>query len=448
MKQSLADSYSNSIFRKSTVVMLALVLALAALTPLLLSGSASAAQLTSRKVTINDSVASETGVQYDFQFSWSPATDVEGVRFQFCTTPLGACTKPTGMNINRSLATLDSHTGFPTNATAFTEYTGNANNCNDSAGVIGDTMYCIIRTEASSTTGTNATVDLGAITNPSSNQTIYVRVGLYDNATFTGSPIHDGTVAAAIVERLTITGRVQERLDFCVTAIQDGTALPANVAACPAVGDSAIDIGTIDNASVVASPVATTPTNGSDDDYGILMVNTNAANGVAIVYFVENATSVNGGDADQLRSFRVLPTDCNASAATLTDQCFQSASNAGSGTDFTAGTEMFGLQVPCIDNTQGTTTNFAGTTPDPYNNTDNSTAFTANCHSFDGVGGGTPDTGDSFGWNVSGTADALASSTSVVDDEIVKVRFGATASATTPTGSYVAVTTYIATPTF
>jgi hypothetical protein len=37
---------------------------------------------------------------------------------------------------------------------------------------------------------------------------------------------------------------------------------------------------------------------------------------------------------------------------------------------------------------------------------------------------------------------------SVVDDEIIKLRFGATASATTPTGTYVVVTTYIATPTF
>jgi hypothetical protein len=356
------------------------------------------------------------------------------------------------MDINRTLATLDGQSGFPNNATAFTEYTGNANGCNDSAGVTGDTMYCITRTEATSATGTNATVDLGAITNPSTtNTTVYIRVSLYDNATFTGSPIHDGTVAAAIVERLTITGRVQERLDFCVSAIQDGTALPANVGACPAVGDSAIDLGVIDNSTIAVSPVATTPTNGSDDDYGILMVNTNASNGVAIVYFVENATSVSGGDTDQLRAFRVLPADCNASAATLTDQCFQSASNAGSGTDFgVGGTEMFGLHVACVDNTQGTTSSFAtaNTTPDPYNNADGSIAFAANCHSYDGLGGGTPDTGDSFGWNVSGTADLLTSSTTVVDDEIVKIRFGATASATTPTGSYTAVTTYIATATF
>jgi hypothetical protein len=53
-----------------------------------------------------------------------------------------------------------------------------------------------------------------------------------------------------------------------------------------------------------------------------------------------------------------------------------------------------------------------------------------------------------FAWSNSSTATTLVSSTNVVDDEIVKLRYGARAAATTPTGSYTVTSTYIATPTF
>jgi hypothetical protein len=57
------------------------------------------------------------------------------------------------------------------------------------------------------------------------------------------------------------------------------------------------------------------------------------------------------------------------------------------------------------------------------------------------------DAGQQYGWNDSATTQALVSSSNVVDDEIVKLNFGATAQATTPTGSYTAAATVIATAT-
>jgi hypothetical protein len=81
--------------------------------------------------------------------------------------------------------------------------------------------------------------------------------------------------------------------------------------------------------------------------------------------------------------------------------------------------------------------------PAAYSNTDATTTSSAGCQ--DPSSG---DTGVKFAWNNSASATTLATSAGVVDDEIVKVRFGATAQATTPTGAYTVTTNYIATPTF
>ncbi len=242
--------------------------------------------------------------------------------------------------------------------------------------------------------------------------------------------VFEGVVAASTARQLTVNGRVQERLEFCVAAIDDAAALPANCSAMAST--TTIDIGVVDNSSVSIAPVTVTATNGSNDFYGVAMVNTNAASGVVLTYFPQAA----GSGTNELRSFRVTGATCNVSGTDATDQCFIDAS--GSGETFAAGTERFGLVVPCIDTTQGTTTNL-GSVPGAYNGDDNSTTSGADCENE-----GEAD----FAWNDSGTAATLASSSNVVDDEIVKLRFAAAAASTTPTGSYTVTTTYIATPTF
>jgi hypothetical protein len=442
MKQHLQSVPIAAALKRSVLIAVAALFSMMSLAQLLSIQQAHAAQLSTRKVTVSTSQASATAVQYDFQFSWGTASDVEGAIFQFCTTPLGTCTLPTGMDVSNDLVTLDAHTGFPTNGTAFAEVAANTGQCNDTGAAATVTMYCIDRTEATSATGTNATVDLGAIINPSLSgafTTVYVRVSLYDNNGFSNSggagntKVFDGTVAAGITQQLSVNGRVQERLEFCVAAVDDGgatdTTLPVNCAGAPTT--TTVDIGVIDNSTIVKSPVDTTTTNGSNDSYGIAMVNTNASGGVVIQYYPEQAA----GTAE-LRNFRVPGATC-AGAGSITDQCFNAALSTG--TTFVAGTEDFGLNVPCIDTTQGTTSNL-GSVPAAYSNTDATVTSSADCENTDA--------GVKFAWDNSGTAASLASSTTVVDDEIVKVSFGATAAPTTPTGSYTVVTTYIATPTF
>jgi hypothetical protein len=298
-------------------------------------------------------------------------------------------------------------------------------------------MYCLERTEATSGAGTDASIIVNDITNAtvsSTYTTVYVRISLYSDNTFT-TKVHDGTVAAVMTNQLTVSGRVQERLIFCVGALGDTDAKPTSCATGDGFPtDVTIDIGVIDNSSIARSPVDAGATTSADDDYGIAMVNTNASNGVVVTYFAEAA----GSGTNLLRNFRVAGATCNGTDTSSTDQCFIAADDTN-GEVFSAGTERFGMQVACIFTGGGTTANLASV-PDKLNNVDDDVTSSANCEDTDA--------GNEFSWNNSGTATTVTSSSTVVDDELIQLRFGATAAATTPTGIYTAVTTYIATATF
>ena len=456
-KQQFVGISAFGNLRRLSAFAQAALLAATAMLPLLLMGSASAAdQLTARSVTINKSAIGTTAqgqnVQYDFDFTMGASTVVEGIIFEFCDAPLGACVLPTGMNINRTLTTLDGDTGFDVGANQFTEFTtDDTGDCSDIDGSSDDTMYCVIDAGAGSTTAGALSVDLGAITNPTSVTTVYIRISLYAADTFASGAnlVHNGTVAAAIVDQLTINGRVQERLNFCVAAMDEDDVEPVSVAACTGLSDSNVDLGVIDDGAVPAvSPVEPTATNGSDDDFGILMVNTNASGGVVVGYFPEDQTSVSGADTDQLEAFRVAPTNCDASSASVTDQCFVSAADTGDGDVITGGTELFGMYIPCVYN---------NTNSNPSANTSNLVTVDDGYDGDDGLITGTGATCEAetftsgvaeLSWNATNVSSTLISSAGVVDDEIVKLRFAATASSTTPTGNYTVVTTYIATATF
>ena len=410
----------------------AAVLLLAGILPIMV-GQTSAAQLTSRSVLISASKINATNVQHSFTFTTANSQSVRGIIFQFCTAPLGTCTLPTGMAVQAS--TPVSQSGFPgSNVTAGVgAFQANVASTNTGNCTMNTNTYlaCYNRSDATVATGSYALAITG-ITAPSTKQSVYIRIGLYSDTSF-GANTDNGTVAEAFVDQLVVNGRVQERLDFCVAAIDSAAALPSTVSTCSAIGINTVDIGVVDNASIAVSPVVVTATNGSNNKYGILMSNTNAAGGESIQYFPEAALT----GTNQLRNFRVAGSTCSATNTTLTDTCFYDA--ATTGTIFTAGSERFGMYVACIDNTVGTTTNL--TVPNTsYTGTDGTTAFAAGCQTEAG--------NLKFAWDNSGSAVTLASSSAVVDSEIVKIRFGATASATTPTGSYTVTTNYVATPTF
>lgn len=134
----------------------------------------------------------------------------------------------------------------------------------------------------------------------------------------------------------------------------------------------------------------------------------------------------------------------------MTDPCFQSAATTGSA--ITAGSELFGMNIACVADSAtiapGTTANLgsgaAGTGTGTswnqnYDGSDGDISDTANCET---------DASTNYAWQEDGSTVNLIASDTVVDDEVVKLQFAATAEATTPTGSYQVATVYIATPTF
>jgi hypothetical protein len=423
------------------IVISALILALAGMIPYLFNGTAQAAQLQDRSATMSTSEPSSTDVQFAFAYNvQDTAATKAGIRYQFCTTPLGTCT---AVGWTLTGATHDGQTAWPNNATAFTVQGADLGDCLETTNATSE--ICFDRDEAVATgvTGGAVTHTISGIDFNATIQTVYIRISIYSDDDYgSGDLLDTGVVAVAVNRQLTTTGRVQERLEFCVFAIDDATALPTNCAAAPTT--TSIDMGVIDNSAIAISPVNdSAPTSLGNDDYGALQVNTNAQDGVALTYFPDTA----GSGTNELRSFRVTGATCNVSGTDVTDQCFVDAS--GSGENFSAGTERFGVYFPCRDTTQGTTTNLgsagtgagtAGTYNTAYSGTDDTITSAADCENEAG--------NVKFAWNDSNTPVALMSSTGVVDDEIVKLRFGATANATTPTGSYSVVSTYIATPQF
>jgi len=400
----------------------------------------SAALLTSRKATISTSAPNATDVEFVFSYSLPNTTSTKaGIIYEFCTSPLGTC-NATGWTL--SGATQDGQSAWPNNATAFAKVTGGADvgDCNFNSAPTTEICFARDETVATGVTGGAVTHTISGINFNSTIQTVYVRISVYsDNDFQTADLLDNGVVAVAVVRQLVTYGRVQERLEFCVAAIDDGgagdTTIPANCGAVPTT--TTIDIGIVDNNSIVYAPVDASPTNGANDYYGIAMVNTNAAGGVVVTYFPETDTT--GGASNQLRNFRVAGAACNATPTVVTDQCFVAASTAGE--NFSAGTERFGLYIPCIDTTQGTTTNLTANAA--YDGSDASTTSAVNCENP-----AVPTSQVNFAFDNTGSPVTLASSTTVVDDEIIKISFGATASATTPTGLYRLTTTYVATPTF
>jgi hypothetical protein len=408
----------------STLVSIA-ALVVASIAPAIIGvQKVSAAQLTSRKVTLGSSKVSQTDVKYTPSFVVATTGVIEGIVVDFCSnSPLigAACTAPTGFDVNEvglAIANQTGITGFTLNAAT-------------------DTNTVILTNAAGGSVNSGVTVsfDLGAagasdgITNPSTNGTFYARILTYDTDTTAaayapgtpGTHTDNGGIALSTANQLTINARVQEQLQFCVGTVAIPATAPSD---CTGLTGTTVDLGVIDSGAVNVSPVAVA--SGGNNLAGAAMVRTNAANGVVIDYFAEQATS----GTNHLGALRVSGATCNAGTSS-SDQCFNSAGTTIS--PFVAGTEEFGLTIGEIDRTGSTTTNLTEDT------------------NYDGDG--TAATG--FAWDQSGTFDRLASSAAgvqpenrVVDDEMLELRFAATAAVTTPTGAYTVTSTYVATSTF
>jgi hypothetical protein len=390
----------------------------------MLTTPASAAQITSRSVTITTSKASAATVQYTYGFSPATAAAIQSIGFQACTTPLGTCTSPGGtisMNAGSQVGTVG---GSWTNTTGFTRDAAGAGGCTATTN-----MLCIKRTQAAAESTAAKTVTWDTQTNPTAVGSYFVRISLYsDTAWATGTD--SGVVAYAIVSQLTINARIQEILNFCVgtTTINDATTTPG--ADCSAITGTTVDIGVLDSGSVNTSPVST---NGGSSTNGLAMVRTNAQIGAVISYFSNQDTSSG--------SLKVAGATCTGGDTTLatgvkTDQCINDSATQNV---LAAGTENFGMTIAGTN--CGSTSSYTCVLTSGSNKLHASGQY---------IGATTTSYGTStgFAWNDTGTTTTIASSSTVVDDEALILRFAATPSITTPTGAYTVTSTYIATVTY
>lgn len=180
-------------------------LLIAVLAVTLLPVPVSAAQITSRSLTLVNGVTdggSKPGGVVNHLFSFTlPSvgnTNVGSIKFEYCTTASGTCTMPTGL-VSTS-ATLGAQTG----ATGFT--------------IVNTTNGApyITRTAAAVTAGTAVTIRLDTVTNPTGAPgTFFVRMNTYASIDTTGGVTDFGTVAASTAQQITLTGTMPESLIFC-----------------------------------------------------------------------------------------------------------------------------------------------------------------------------------------------------------------------------------------
>jgi len=251
-----------------------------------------------------------------------------------------------------------------------------------------------------------------------------------------------------VVQTLTVNAAVAEVLNFCVgsTTVDDATTSVG--ASCSNVAGTSVNIGTLDTSAINVSPVNT---NGGDNKNGVAMLRTNAVNGATVYY-----DAIQQSGTNHQGTLRVAGASCSsasgpgggapnppAASGPYTDQCIDAA--GATQFAFGAGTEAFGMSIGAVNcgSTSSYTCTFSSGTynlvrDSNYDCTGNNT-FSTTCS-------------QGYAWDESGTATQIATSTSsttkVVDDEALLLKFAATPSITTPFGAYTAQSDFVAVATY
>jgi len=423
--------------RKIGVVAQVALLLTASAAPLLVSQLASAAPALNERELISSTAQPAENTQLEWVFdTTADVADIDQIIIDFCDSPLGTCTTVNTPTINTATPTA-TLTGFTSG--------GNSTTRDDAAA--GGTNNSIVIDKTTADAGANldeASIELlltDVTNNAAVNTSYYTRMVIYSDAGVTD--VWEGVFAQSTSQTLTVSARVQERLDFCVgsTAVNDDTTSVA--ADCSAVTGNEVELGVVEAGSVNVSPVTALEANG-DGENGVAMIRTNAFNGAVIDYKAIQETS----------SGKLKVTGATCSGVTFTDQCFNSQGTSASTIDGAAD-ESFGFAVGSVNcgSVIAYTCDFdAGTynlqRDDEYDGVAGVSATNEVTES--GVVAGT--TTSQYTWDDTGTADRVASSASsavkVIDDEALILKFAATPAVTTPTGVYSTQADFIATATF
>lgn len=251
--------------RVSGKLCLSILLVAATITLVLQGPSASAAQITSRSMTLQAG-ASDGGskpggvVNHLFNFTVpGGAPTIGSIQFLYCTTASGTCTTPTG------LATTSATLGNETGATGFT--------------MVNTTNGAPYLTRTASAIGANTPVSyqLQTVTNPSAaNQAFFVRITTFTSTDATTGATDNGTVAASTANEIVLTGTMPESLIFCTGATVTTT---AGIPDCSTATSGAIAFNQLFSPTDTATATSQ------------MAASTNATNGYNITLFGPTLTS-------------------------------------------------------------------------------------------------------------------------------------------------------------
>lgn len=367
------------------------IIMIGAVIPLLLSTYASADALADRQIQLSSAAAGATSVTYNVKFT--PTTAAGAVVIDFCSnSPVigDTCTDPTadGFSVTSAASTT----------TNFTDVTGTGHQI-----VIAGTMAA----------GTPVAVVVTGITNPTTAGPLYARMVTYDtkadaaNYVTTNDATQDtgyadqGGVALTILNNVNVSGRVLETMTFCVAGEDTSNAGVTSIAAtcAPAFGNlnlpaPTLKLGEGNPKALSASAVST------GDIY--TQISTNASSG-AVVY-------LKGGKAG-----------CGGlTRAGALGACDIKPATAG----ITSGNALFGVKTSAPFATADYT-NAMGTLEPAGGSVYNNTNFTLGYVSGDATGT-TSTYGDPF----------LDTSGGPIDNQNMKLTFGASISNNTPAGTY------------
>ncbi len=363
----------------------------------LISTTAYAAQITSRKMTLQagatDGGSKKGGVvNHFFEFTVpTTGTAIGSIKFEYCTTAANSlvsptCITPTGLDTTTGPMAL----GLETGATGFTlDKTTNG-------------APFLYKAVAATPSGGALTYRFNNVTNPTTEGTFFVRISTFNSIDTTGLAIDTGTVAISTAEQIILDGIMPESLVFCTGA---DIAKTAGVPDCSTATSGAITFNQLFSPTDTASAISK------------MAASTNAGFGYVI--------TVNGV---------TLTSGSNTIAAVATP----SASLKG--------IAQFGMNL--MANTGSAAPGFPGTAPaisadidlvsDGVNLNGRPTTDYATANTFTFVPGAV--VADS-NYDAAGSADPT-------DAQIYTVSYIANVPGSQPAGTYTTTLTYICTPTF
>lgn len=225
----------------------------------------SAAGLTSRKITLTSSAASAS-TSHKIDFTTATTANLGSIKYQYCTTPSGSCTGPTGLDV--SSVTISAQTGV----TGFSTGTLTANS------------IIVTRSASSVSSGTAISQTFASATNSSTaNETFYVRITTYTGTDGATGANDTGVVAASTANQITVSASVDETLTFCVYT-------GANCAA----GGSSVSLGTLSTSTTASGTSLMDAATNATSGYAITYTGATLTSGANTITALSGATSSTG----------------------------------------------------------------------------------------------------------------------------------------------------------